>query len=110
MALLSVDDDAVVAVIHRISHGSIGIELRPLLIKVGNLETATLTNGAGIGREVADQQSQQRCFPGTVRANQTDAVAAQYPLRVVANDDPLAKRFADALGLAPEPAALRAPL
>src|SRR5207237_9101227 len=83
--------------------GPLGIEFRTLLVEVGDLEPCALANGARIGSDITDQEAQQRGLPGTVRTDQADAIAAQYPLRVVANDDPVAERFADVIGFEDEP-------
>ena len=76
-----------------------GIELFALLIEVRDLQPRALAHVARVRRELADQHPQQRRLSRPVRTDQADAIAAQDPLRVVADDRHAAERLADALGL-----------
>ena len=58
---------------------------------------------AAVGREVAEQQPQQRRLPGAVGTDQPDAVAAQNPRREVTHDDRAVVRLADPFGLEDQP-------
>ena len=72
----AVDGDRVVAVADRVEDGALGIELLALLIVVGDLHVGAAAHLAGVGRELAEQQPQQRRLAGAVRADQADAIAA----------------------------------
>ena len=71
----------VVAVADGLEDGPLGIELLALLIVVGDLHVRSPAHLAGVRRLFAEQQPQQGRLAGAVRADETDAIAAQDPGR-----------------------------
>ena len=82
----------------------LGIELLALLIEVGDLQPRAAADRARVRLQLADEQPQQRRLAGSVRPDQADAIAAQDPLRIVADDRHAAERLADVFRLEHQPA------
>ena len=74
----------VVALAHRVEHSPLGIELLALLVVVRDLHVRAATHLAGVRRELAEQQPQQRRLARAVGTDEADAIAAHDPGREVA--------------------------
>jgi len=89
----------IVAVADGVDDRALGVELFALLVVVGHLHVGAAPHRAGIGRQFAEQQPQQRGLAGAVGPDEADAVAAQHAGREVADHHPVAVRLGQVLGL-----------
>ena len=76
MAPPAVDDDAVVPVANGVEDGLLRIQLFALLVVIGDLHVGAAPHLPRVGRQLAEDDPQQRRFAGAVRADEADAVAA----------------------------------
>ena len=81
----------------RFRHAALEVELLAHLVEVGDLEVRAVAHGAGIRRELAEDELQQRGLAGAVRSDEADAVAAHQPQRQVGDDPALAEALRDVL-------------
>ena len=72
----AVHRDRVVPIADGLKNCALGIELLSLLIVIGNLHARASPHFTRIGRQVANQQSQQGRFAGAIRSDQPDAITA----------------------------------
>src|SRR4051812_33542030 len=86
--------DELGAVGNAVEYRSFRIELFAKLIEVGELDVRSETDGPGVGCKLAEQQTKQRGFSGTVRTDEPDAIAAHDRRAEVANDRAIAVREA----------------
>ena len=77
---------------------ALGVELFPLLIVVRDLHVGADPHLAAIRLQFAEEQPQQRGLAGTVRADETDPIAAQDADREVLHDGGGAEGLADPRG------------
>src|SRR6202051_2875597 len=82
----AVHDHLIVAAPGVLHHRLIEIELRALLVVVGDLEPAAAPHLAVLDRDLAQQCLDQRALAGTVGPDQPDAIAAHDPAGVVPDD------------------------
>src|SRR6185503_3391311 len=66
-----------------VAQGLAGIELLAALIEIGEREILRDLDAAGVGRQLADQQLDQRALAGAVGPDDADAVAAQDQRREI---------------------------
>ena len=83
----------------RFGHAALEVELLAHLVEVGDLEVRAVAHGAGIRRELAEDELEQRGLAGAVRSDEADAVAAHQPQRQVGDDPALAEALRDVLEL-----------
>ena len=81
---LAADVEELAALGHVLEHRLLGLELQAELVEVGDLELRPEPHAPAIGRELAEQDAEQRRLAGAVRADEADAVAAQDAEREVA--------------------------
>ena len=60
-----------------VGEGLLRIERLAHLVEVGDLHVGAQAHAARVGRELAEDQLEQRGLAGAVRADQADAVAAR---------------------------------
>ena len=77
----------------------IRIELRAHLVKVGHLQAGALAHAAAVGRQLAQDQFEQRAFARAVGADEADFVAAQKGGAKALHHGRAAKGFADVVQL-----------
>ena len=75
----AVHGDGVAAIADGVHDRALGIELLALLVVVRHLHVGAVPHGAGVGRQVPQQQPQQRRLSRPVGADKADAVAAHHP-------------------------------
>ena len=77
----------------------VGVELRPVLAEHGDARRGfALRDHAGVGREVAGEQADERRFPAPVRAQQPETIAGAEREVDVAEERARPHGFRDALG------------
>ena len=99
VARLAVDDDVIAAVGDVFHHRALELQLRALLVVVGDLEPRAAPEHARCRLDLPQQQPDQRALAGAVRADDADAVAAHDRQIDVAQHRATAELHAGALGL-----------
>ena len=97
---LAADHDGVAAAAgERLGHGRGRIEALAVLVERGHGEVGAEPHAAGVGRERAGEEIDQRGLAAAVRADDADAVAALDADGEVGDDRPAVVGLADAVGL-----------
>src|SRR5262245_60080702 len=99
MARPAVDGDHVVPVAHRVHHGSIRIELFPLLIVVGNSYICTEPHVTRIWRQLSEQQLEQRGLADAIGTDHANAVATCNASGKISNNSLFPKGLGHAASL-----------
>ena len=89
----------VVAFADGVDDGALGIELLALLVEVGDLHVGAVRTVAAVGRQLAEQQPQQRRLAGAVGTDEPDAIAAHDAGGEVADDAAAAEGLRHRIGL-----------
>ena len=96
----AVDGHGGVAVGHGVLHAHRLVELRAKLVEVDDLELGALLDGAGLRRELAEEQAEQRGLARAVGADDADLVAALDARREIAHNPAAVVGVAEARVLA----------